>query len=55
MNVVETVIMMECLSLAGRRYVMYILCVQAELFKHYLNGGCVPGDSNAEVRHRDTD
>lgn len=47
--------MMEWLSLACRGCVMYFLCVQAELFKHYLNGGCVPGESDAEVRHRDTD
>lgn len=34
---------------------MYFLCVGAGLFKHYLNGGCVPGESGAEVGHRDTD
>lgn len=47
--------MMEWLSLACREYVMHTLYVQAELFKLYLYVGCVPGESNTEVRHRDTD
>lgn len=42
-------------ELACRGHVMYFLCVRARLFKHYLNGGCVPGERRAEVTHSDAD